>query len=48
MLGRKNNENILNINLDAEWTQFLENIKVILCDLYEEYEKNSNQKSMLN
>ena len=44
VLGRKNNENILNINLDAEWTQFLENIKVILCDLYEEYKKKFKSK----
>ena len=44
VLGRKNNENILNINPDAEWTQFLENIKAILCDLYEEYEKKFKSK----
>lgn len=33
----KNVESIFNISLDAEWFQFLENIKKLLCDLYEEY-----------
>lgn len=35
----KNVESIFNIRLDAEWLQFLENIKKLLCDLYEEYRK---------
>ncbi len=33
----KNAEGTFNISLDAEWLQFLENIKMLLCDLYEEY-----------
>lgn len=35
----KSNESIFNINFDVEWGQFLKNIKAILCDLYEQYEK---------
>ncbi len=40
VIENKNGESILNISFDAEWTQFLKNIKAILCDLYEEYESN--------
>lgn len=35
----KNVESIFNISLDADWFQFLENIKMLLCELYEEYGK---------
>lgn len=40
----KNIESIFNINLDAEWPQFLENIKKILCDLYETFGKKFQTK----
>lgn len=36
----KNRESasVFNISFDEEWEQFLENIRIILCELYEEYE----------
>lgn len=43
----KSDKNIFNISLDEEWFQFLENIKKILCEIYEEYEKKFQSEEYL-
>ncbi|MCM1172033.1 MAG: hypothetical protein NC393_07885 [Clostridium sp.] len=35
----RNIESIFNVSFDADWVRFLENIKALLCDLYDKYEK---------